>query len=242
MRHLWWDKCCPTADETVKTLGGANRGPARISRNLRSWANARLGARMVLMAPEAQILSFEEFKLYYESTEKVTDRRLETNRWNYSICVAILVGVAAIVKWGVISAELRWIGVGAVLLLCVMAILFCQLWLAQIRDFKRLNDAKFDILNRMAPLLAFDPADPNRIRSYQPFALEWDRLKHEGAVDRVRKLNVLALKSSHMEQFIPRAFQMVFVAAVSALIVVIFTTPGLPTRPSETAAQTQKAP
>ena len=29
--------------------------------------------------------SFDEFKLYYESTEKVTDRRLDTNRWNYSI-------------------------------------------------------------------------------------------------------------------------------------------------------------
>jgi hypothetical protein len=41
-------------------------------------------------------LSFDEFKLYYESTEKVTDRRLETNRWNYSICIATLVAIAAI--------------------------------------------------------------------------------------------------------------------------------------------------
>jgi len=29
-------------------------------------------------------LSFDEFRLYYESKEKVTDRQLETNRWKYS--------------------------------------------------------------------------------------------------------------------------------------------------------------
>jgi len=44
--------------------------------------------------PPGPRFSFDEFKLYYDSTEKVTDRRLETNRWNYSICVAILVAVA----------------------------------------------------------------------------------------------------------------------------------------------------
>src|SRR5256885_6701888 len=166
------------------------------------------------MTEERQALSFEEFKLYYESTEKVTDRRLETNRWNYSTSVAVLIGVAAIVKWGVVSAELRWVGIGAVLLLCIMAILFCQLWLAQIRDFKRLNDAKFEILNQMAPQLEFDTSQPGRIRSYRPFEREWERLKQEGAVDRVRKLKIIALKSSHMEQFITRAFQLVFVSIV----------------------------
>ena len=44
-------------------------------------------------------LSFEEFKLYYESTEKVTERRLSANTWNYSICIAIIVAIAGIVKW-----------------------------------------------------------------------------------------------------------------------------------------------
>jgi hypothetical protein len=176
--------------------------------------------------------SFEEFRLYYESTEKVTDRRLETNRWNYSICVALLVAVAAIVKWGVESAGLRWIAVGAVLLLSAMAILFCELWLAQIRDFKRLNDAKFDVLNRMAPLLVFDVSGSTPINSFQPFAQEWQKLQDEGAVDKVRKLNLLALRSSHMEQFIPRAFQLVFVATALALFVVVMTIPHMRNAPS----------
>lgn len=186
------------------------------------------------MTEETKALSFEEFKLYYESTEKVTDRRLDTNRWNYSACAAILVGIAAIVKWGVISTDLRWAGVVAVVLLCMMAILFCQLWLAQVRDFKRLNDAKFEVLNQMARLIDFDSSNPGRVRSYRPFEREWDRLKEEGAVDRVRKLNIIALKSSHMEQFIPRAFQLVFLAVFVALVYLILTTPPFPTVPPKT--------
>lgn len=192
------------------------------------------------MPDEQRPVSFEEFKLYYESTEKVTDRRLETNRWNYSTSVAILVGVAAIVKWGVVSADLRWLGVGAVFLLCAMAILFCELWVAQIRDFKRLNDAKFDVLNRMSPLVEFDPSSPGRLTSFRPFELEWEKLKAEGAVDKVRKLNVLALKSSHMEQFIPRAFQIVFVAVMAALVFLLLTTPPFPSKPPAKTGQTEK--
>jgi len=45
--------------------------------------------------------SFEEFKIIYESTEKVTDRRLTNNKLNYTIGVAILVSVGVIWKWSV---------------------------------------------------------------------------------------------------------------------------------------------
>lgn len=55
-------------------------------------------------------LSFDEFKLYYDSTEKVTDRRLETNRWNYSICIAMLVAIAIITNWSLTNPTLTWIG------------------------------------------------------------------------------------------------------------------------------------
>jgi|SRR6185295_13155911 len=193
------------------------------------------------MAENRQTLSFEEFKLYYESTEKVTDRRLETNRWNYSTCSAILVAVAALVKWGVTSTELRWVAVGAVLFLCITALLFCQLWLAQIRDFKRLNNAKFEILNQMAPLLDLDLSAPGRVSSYRPFEREWECLKEEGAVDKLKHLKLLALKSSHMEQFIPRAFQLVFGVAAAALVLFILTGPPFSGVPPHSQATSQEA-
>ena len=49
---------------------------------------------------------------------------------------------------------LRW--TDSSVYVCVMAILFCSLWLGQIVDFKYLNNAKFKVLQYMAPLIEFD--------------------------------------------------------------------------------------
>lgn len=40
-------------------------------------------------------VSFEEFRLYHATTERVTDRRLALNRWNCSILVATLLAIEA---------------------------------------------------------------------------------------------------------------------------------------------------
>src|SRR2546421_7874977 len=101
---------------------------------------------MSIKPTEGKKVSFDEFKLYYESTEKVTDRRLSANTWNYSICIAIVIAIAGIVKWSVGNPVL-YVGLTAVLVLCIMAVLFCTLWLGQITDFKYLNNAKFKVLN-----------------------------------------------------------------------------------------------
>jgi hypothetical protein len=148
--------------------------------------------------------------------------------------------VAAIMKWGVVSSDLRWVGTTAVILLCMMAILFCELWVAQIRDFKRLNDAKFEVLNGMAPSIVFNPTPQDLRRSYRPFEREWEKLKHKGAVNNVRTLNILALKSSHMEQFIPRAFQFIFAAAIIAVFVLAINVQPSLTPSSVKVAQVRK--
>ena len=100
---------------------------------------------------EEMKLSFEEYHLYYESTEKVTERRLTTNRWNYSICTAIFVASTALLGWAASNPHFLVVALIAVIILCILAILFCSLWIAQIKDFKMLNNAKFDVLNEMAP-------------------------------------------------------------------------------------------
>ncbi len=164
--------------------------------------------------------SFEEFKLYYESTEKVTDRRIETNRWNYSICIAILVAIATISNWSLLNFKLFWVGISADVLLCIMATLFCVLWIAQIRDFKFLNNAKFDVLNEMAPRIAFDSSNPGAVTSFCPFDKEWKRLSELNALHEMGKTNLIALKSSNIEYFIPKAFFVLFAAIFVCILVV----------------------
>jgi hypothetical protein len=155
--------------------------------------------------------SFEEYKLYYESAEKVTDRRLETNRWNYSICISILVAIAALSKWSFGSATYFWLGICSVLILCIMAFLFCSLWIRQIEDFKSLNNAKFHILNEMAPNLEFDLSHPNEVISNSPFEKEWKKLEQSKSIESFSNLKIVALQSSGMEHFIPKSFRILFV-------------------------------
>jgi hypothetical protein len=171
--------------------------------------------------PDGTKHSFEEFKLYYDSTEKVTDRRLDTNRWNYSICIAILVAIAAIARFSLTTVALVWVGLGAIIILSAMATLFCALWVGQIRDFKKLNNAKFAVLNDMAPRIEFDIEHPGIVESYTPFDREWKKLNELNALSDIGRSNIVALKSSNIEYFIPKAFAVLFVAILVAIVVVV---------------------
>ena len=126
----------------------------------------------------SEMCSFEEFKMYYESTEKVTDRRLENNRWSYSASVAILLAIAYILNWSISHSEYQFIGYTVTSLLSLMAILFSTFCIGIIRDYKNLNTAKFSIINEMASYVIFDRDDtsPKRV-SYKPFEKEWSVLE-----------------------------------------------------------------
>ncbi|HTE14573.1 MAG TPA: hypothetical protein VK642_05810 [Burkholderiales bacterium] len=165
--------------------------------------------------------SFDEFKLYYDSTEKVTDRRLDTNRWNYSICIAILIAIATITNWSITNPVLLWVGLAADVLLSLMAILFCALWIGQIRDFKNLNNAKFNVLNEMAPTVEFDHSNPGAVTSFCPFDKEWKKLTELHALQEIGRSNLVALKSSNIEYFIPKAFAALFLAILISLTVLL---------------------
>ena len=170
---------------------------------------------------ENKKISFDEFKLYYESTEKVTDRRLSANTWNYSICIAVIVAIAGIVKWSADNTPLFYVSLTVVLMLSVMAVLFCSLWLGQITDFKYLNNAKFKVLNDMAPDIEFDISRPNEITSFCPFEKEWKILEEVKAAVEIGRRKIVVLKSSNIEYFIPKAFRALFLLISSGVILIV---------------------
>jgi hypothetical protein len=177
---------------------------------------------MSTVATGTRRVSFDEFKLYYESTEKVTDRRLSANTWNYSICIGMIVAIAGIIKWSA-GNSFFYVGLTAILLLCAMAILFCSLWLGRITDFKYLNNAKFKVLNEMAPQMEFDLDHPNEVASFCPFEKEWKMLEEVKAAVEIGHRKIIALKSSSIEYFIPKAFRVLFLLiGVAALLAVAF--------------------
>lgn len=181
---------------------------------------------------ESSKLAFDEFLLFYGSAEKVTDRRLETNRWNYSVCTAIIVACAAILGWATTNPNFLVIALIAVLILSIMAILFCRFWIAQIRDFKMLNNAKFEVLNQMAPRVCFSPENNDDRKSFLPFEKEWEALKKTKSTVELTNTNIFALSSSNIEYLIPHAFTWLFIFMIIAVIVLTLANWGMITNSS----------
>jgi hypothetical protein len=99
-----------------------------------------------------------------------------------------------------------------------MGAMLCYLWRGQISDYKRLNAAKFEVLNAMAPQVQFADAR----QSFEPFRREWEILEAQKVVIRQRGGRSAVLQSSKVELLVPMAFLALYVvvlAVVSALIV-----------------------
>jgi hypothetical protein len=169
--------------------------------------------------------SFEEFKLYYESTEKVTDRRLNANRWNYSISVGIILAIAAVYSWATSNRPYFLLAGAAILVLAAAAAVFSLFWLRQVEDWKALNAAKFKVLNDMAREVRFQPSEGHLPpKSYQPFDKEWKILQSQSSLAKVRIFRVgqlEALNASGAELFMPRAFMAVFAALFVVMLAVM---------------------
>lgn len=162
-------------------------------------------------------VAFDEFKLFYESAEKVTDRRNAANRWNYSICIAILGAIAAIVSWSIGKPDFLISGVSAVVILAGMAALYSTLWIGQIRDLKELNNAKFTVINEMAGHVSFGDGNNEKLVSYKPFEREWETLKSAQIAEEAKDIKIIALKSTNIEYLIPKAFRVLFLLIMIAV-------------------------
>lgn len=165
--------------------------------------------------------AFDEFKLFYESAEKVTDRRLETNRWNYSISTALLGLIGLLFSWSFANATFLLVAILGAVTLSAMASLFCSLWILQIQDFKRLNNAKFSVLNRMASKVRFSDSDSDKRISFDPFSKEWEVMKKTESVEEIFNTNIVALKSSNIEYIIPQTFRILFVLILIGSLVLL---------------------
>ncbi len=163
-------------------------------------------------------LSWEEFRLYFETTEKVIDRRLSLNTWNYGICLATIGACGALANWSISNGGLRLVVMVGIALISGMGALLCWFWVHQLRDLKLLNNSKFSVLEEMAPLLVFSNGEV----SYEPFRREWAILSRQGVTTNKVRLRIAVLRSSGAEFLLPIVFMTVFagiVLLVSALCV-----------------------
>lgn len=170
-------------------------------------------------------VSFDEYQMYYQSAERVTDRRRDLNKWNYSIMTATLLAIGGVLAWTTYKVDREFVGCLGVIGLSLMASLHCSYWIRQIDDFKALNTEKFRLLNDMAPLVRFPDAGPGiTVRSYEPFRREWDAMDELDQLAEIRRSEfgrTLALKSSSAEYTMAQVFRYAFLLVALGTLVLL---------------------
>lgn len=99
-------------------------------------------------------ISFEQYKLYVEMTDRISSRRQNANSFFLSINTAI-VALVSYVQLGNIDSEifkLHWI-------IAISGIFVSYMWYRLIRSYRDLNSAKFKVIHHIEQILPLRPYD-----------------------------------------------------------------------------------
>lgn len=115
-----------------------------------------------------------------EMANSVSQRRDTMNNIFVTLNLAIMAAVSMV--WDIKS-----------ILILVAGCAICGLWILFIQNYKRLNTAKFEIINKM-----------ERDLPYQPFNIEWEKLKN----------NKEYKDSIKLERFLPIMFIILYIVTI----------------------------
>ncbi|MGD9967892.1 MAG: hypothetical protein AB7T59_15330 [Hyphomonadaceae bacterium] len=158
--------------------------------------------------------SFEEFRMMYESTERISERKIAFTRANSTLCIAIIAGQGVAASWGFGRPSVDAMVAALILFISLLGIVFCLYWHGQLWTFKQLNDAKFKVLKEMADHVVFPDYSARNIRSMSPFEREYAIYQELGGLTSVRGL--LLPKANLAETIVPYSF-LAFFAAIGLL-------------------------
>ena len=157
--------------------------------------------------------SFEEFKMMYESTECVSDRKIAFMRNNSQLCVAIIAGQGIAASWSFENREVEWVIAFTIMVIGTLGVFFCRYWSTQLAHLIALNAAKFDVLEEMANYVVFPDYKQRTIRSKNPFFREYQIMEDKKKV--VQKGDRKTPTAAEAEKEVPRGFLLFFALSVA---------------------------
>lgn len=140
----------------------------------------------------------EQYKLYIETAEKVSDRRSNLNTF-YLTLTTTIAGIIGYVKTNNIEND-KFLIIG----LSISAILICIYWVNLLENYRKLNSGKFKVIHeieKQLPLKLFD--------------FEWEKLGRGEDTKLYKKL-------SNVEKGVPYIFGVLFLFMVIIEIVQIW--------------------
>jgi len=140
---------------------------------------------------------FEQYKLYVESSHKVSDRRATSNTFLLTANTGLVTvyGLIAGREGSLATAAGAWAW-----LIPLAGFLLCLAWFTLIRAYRALNTAKFAVIHALERRL------PARL-----FDFEWDQLE--------RGKSWLYTPLTHVEQYVPMVFAAIYVTLFIAAFV-----------------------
>ena len=151
----------------------------------RSSKSAFVGTALTEYGESYQAHLIEQYKLYVESANKISDRRASANNHFLTLNTFLvsLLGVSTLAS-----------GTGFLqVVILVAGILVSVVWFGLIASYRNLNTAKFGVIHELEEKL---PA--------RPFASEWERCEH-GIGKAYRPL-------THVEKWVPLVFVALYVS------------------------------
>ena len=132
----------------------------------------------------------EQYKLYLQLTDKISDRRSNTNTFFLTVNTGLVsaIGIANLASLRLSPAIMIIVGVAAMTL--------CYSWHRIIRSYKDLNSAKFKVVHEIEKRLPLRPYDA-----------EWE------AVGRGEDKSFY-LPFTHVEVFVPWIFTAIYLALI----------------------------
>jgi len=138
----------------------------------------------------------EQYKLYIQMADKISERRQAANNYGLTINTALVTVVAAL-----LSKQPSWLPSVAYVLIAACGIVLCVTWRRIIRSYKDLNSGKFKVIHEMEKLLPVRPYD-----------CEWTMVGSG-------KVKDLYLPLSHAEGVIPLVFALLYAATIVLVVV-----------------------
>lgn len=91
----------------------------------------------------------EQYKLYVEMADKVSERRMQTNKFYISLLSGLLALLSILVTKGNLNQTLIFV------IVSLLGIILCILWYVNIQSYRQLNSGKFKVIHEMEKCLPF---------------------------------------------------------------------------------------
>ena len=142
---------------------------------------------------------FEQYKLYVEGAEKISDRREGANKYFIAINAAIFTALIISFRIGGIE-DIAYIHIP----LSFLGIIICAVFFVLLRSYRQLNAGKFKVIHKMEESLPLGPYD-----------FEWKILGKGKRKD-------IYFPFSRVERLVPATFGMVYSVYFVLLVIKLF--------------------